>query len=305
MGWQDRGYSQSGYGGQPGSMMPGGFSLPRLTPMVKRLLIANVVVFVAQTVCRVGGYVVSMSDYRLPWDWLQYMGGFVHEWAILKGQIWRFVSYQYLHDSAQHLLWNMVGLYFLGSLMERSWGSRKFFLLYTLFGIAGAALFTTLVGVDVLSSGLMIGASGSILGLVGACAVAAPQVRVLVMFIFPVAIRTLAIIFAAFYVLSVMHSQSGADACHLGGLAVGAFWVWLEAKGIIRWPSRAGGGVGLSGRKWVQMKVRKGAWEMKMKRKQAQQAQIDRILKKVHEQGLSSLTRQEKKILHEASRDKT
>ncbi len=42
-----------------------------------------------------------------------------------------------------------------------------------------------------------------------------------------------------------------------------------------------------------------------MKRKQAQQAQIDRILKKVHEQGLGSLTRQEKKILHEASRDGT
>ena len=180
MGWQDRGYSQSGFEGRPGPMMPGGFSFPRLTPMVKKLLIANVVVFVAQTVCRIGGYVVPMPGYRLPWDWLQYVGGFVHEWAILKGQIWRFVSYQYLHGNAGHLLWNMVGLYFLGSLMERSWGPRKFFLLYTLFGIAGAALFAVLVGVEVLSPGLMIGASGSILGLVGAYAVAAPQVRVLV-----------------------------------------------------------------------------------------------------------------------------
>ena len=102
-----------------------------------------------------------------------------------------------------------------------------------------------------------------------------------------------------------MHSQNGADACHLGGLAVGALWVWLEAKGLIRWPSRPGGAVGPSGRKWVQVKIRKGAWELKTKRKQAQQAQIDRILKKVHEQGLDSLTRQEKKMLQEASKDRT
>ncbi len=292
MGWQDRGYSQSGYQGRSGSMMPGGFSFPRLTPMVKKLLIANVIVFIAQ--------IIFQST-----ETVERLGAFLFEPAVLKGQIWRFVSYQYLHAHAGHLFGNMLGLYFLGSLMERSWGPRKFFLLYTLFGIAGAALFAVLVGVEILSPGPMIGASGSILGLLGACAVAAPQVKVLILFMFPVAIRTIAILAAVLYALSVMHSQKGADACHLGGLAIGALWVWLEAKGIIRWSGKHGGAIGPSGRKWVQVKIRKGAWEMKMKRKQAQQAQIDRILKKVHEQGLGSLTRQEKKTLQEASKDRT
>lgn len=288
MSWQERGYDQSG---QPGPMMPGGFTFPRLTPMVKKLIIANVIVFVAQIIFQ-------------KTETIEKMGAFVFDWAVPQGQVWRFVSYQYLHGGVRHLLWNMIGLYFLGAMMERSWGPRKFFLLYTLFGISGAALYAVLVGIGVLSPGVMIGASGSVLGLIGACAVAAPQVRVLVMFIFPVAIRTIAIICAVFYTLSVMHSQNGADACHLGGLAVGALWVWFEAKGIIRWPSQLGKAIGPSGRKWVQVKIRKGAWELKMKRKQAQQAQIDRILKKVHEQGLSSLTRQEKKILQEASKDR-
>jgi len=99
-----------------------------------------------------------------------------------------------------------------------------------------------------------------------------------------------------------MHSQDGADACHLGGLAVGALWVWLETKGIIRWPSRVGGTIGPSGRKWVQVKIRKGAWQRKLQRERTQQAEIDRILKKVHEEGLSSLSRQEKRTLQQVSK---
>ena len=290
MGWQDRDYAQSGYKGRPGPMMAGGFTFPRITPMVKKLLIANVVVFLAQIIFQRSKIV-------------EQAGAFVFEGAVLKGQVWRFVSYQYLHGGGWHIFMNMVGLYFLGSLMERSWGQRKFFLLYTLFGVAGAALYAALVSFGVLPQDVMIGASGSVLGLVGACAVAAPQVKLLLFFIFPVPIRTIAILFGIVYALNVLHSQNGADACHLGGLGLGAFWVWLEAKGLIRWPSRPDGTIGASGRKWVQVKIRKGAWERKMKRQRAQQAQIDRILKKVHEEGLGSLSRQEKKILQEASKN--
>ena len=148
--------------------------------MVKKLLIVNVAVFVAQII-----YKNSQT--------MEHIGAFVFEWAILKGQIWRFVTYQYLHGSPGHLLWNMLGLYFLGSLMEGRWGRRKFLLLYTLFGAAGAMLFAVLVGSGVLPRGdWMIGASGSVLGLVGACAIAVPQVRLLLFF----PIRTVAIIFA-------------------------------------------------------------------------------------------------------------
>ncbi|MCK4851325.1 MAG: rhomboid family intramembrane serine protease [Phycisphaerae bacterium] len=291
MGWQDRDYSQSGYEGRGGSMMAGGFMWPRVTPMVKKLLIANVAVFVAQ--------IIFQGSQNL-----ENVGAFVFEPAVHQGQLWRFVSYQYLHGGAGHLFWNMLGLYFLGSLMERSWGQRKFFLLYTFFGVAGATLYAVLVGFGVLPrDAWMIGASGSVLGLIGACAVAAPQIRLLLLFMFPVRIRTVAILFAAIYALNVMYSQDGADACHLGGLAVGALWVWLESKGIIRWSGRVQGSVGPTGRKWVQVKIRKGAWERKMKRQQAQQAQIDRILKKVHEEGLGSLSRQEKKTLQQASKN--
>jgi membrane associated rhomboid family serine protease len=261
--------------------------------MVKKLLIANAIVFV-------GCYFFGTL-----YDW----GQFTPNLAVAKGQVWRFVSYQYLHvrNELGHIFWNMLLLYFLGNIMEQRWGQRKFLLLYTLFGIVGAILYAVLLRFEVIQGGAMIGASGSVLGLVGACAVAAPEVRVLVFFILPVRIRTVAIFVAIISLVMIMgtdESRRTADACHLGGLAMGALWAWLEAKGVIRRPSRVSGEVGPSGRKWVQVKVRKGAWEKKLKCQQTQQAEIDRILQKIHEKGLNSLSRGEKKLLQDASKDK-
>ena len=294
MGWQDRGYSDSDYRPGPSRMAFGGFRFPRMTPMVKKLIIANVLVYILHNVFRIA----ELGTY----------GAFYFEGAVLKGQIWRFLTYQYLHSGVWHIFMNMFGLYFLGNLMEQRWGPRKFLVLYTLFGIAGAILYALLSALDVVQGGFMIGASGSVLGLIGACAVAAPQVMVILL-IFPVPIRTAAIILGALSLLSILGQESDriAHACHLGGLAFGALWAYLEARGFIRYAnsSPSAGTVGPSGRKWVQVKIRKGAWDIKMKRKQALQAQIDQILQKVHQKGLNSLTRSEKKILQQASKDRS
>ena len=269
----------------------GGFRWPRITPMVKKLLIANVAVFVGTNIFGIPG--------------ISKWGAFISDLAVSGFQLWRFVTYQYLHADLWHILLNMLGLYFLGSLMEQRWGGRKFLLLYTLFGVIGALLYALLLAANIVQGGSMIGASGSVLGLVGACAVAAPQVMV-ILFIFPVPIRTAAIILGAIYLLKTLGAEASrsADACHFGGLAAGAMWAWMEAKGIIRLPSRVSGEVGPSGRKWVQVKIRKGAWEKKLKRKQTQQAEIDRVLRKIHEKGLNSLSRSEKKLLQQASKNK-
>ena len=259
--------------------------------MVKKLLIANAIVFVA----------VNIFGISALYQW----GKFTPDLAVAKVQLWRFVSYQYLHGDAWHIILNLLGLYFLGSLMEQRWGGRKLLLLYTLFGIVGAMLYSLLLALEITQGGIMIGASGSVLGLIGACAVAAPQVMV-ILFIFPVPIRTAAIILGAVYLLKTLGAEESrtADACHFGGLAAGALWAWLETKGVILRPNRVSGEVGPSGRKWVQVKVRKGAWDKKLKRQQAQQAEIDRILRKIHEKGLNSLNGREKKLLQQASKNK-
>ena len=57
--------------------------------------------------------------------------------AIRHGQIWRLITSQYLHWNSMHILFNMLGLHFLGRQLERDWGPRQFFAVYTVAGLMG------------------------------------------------------------------------------------------------------------------------------------------------------------------------
>ncbi|MBN1343322.1 MAG: rhomboid family intramembrane serine protease [Phycisphaerae bacterium] len=280
MSWRDRPYSNGDdAGGFPGSGQGMGFALPRPTPVVKYLLIINVVVFLLTVVPSVGNLFLSAFS-------MTCYGG------VFSGQIWRLVTYQYLHDtnSGFHLLFNMIGLYFLGPPMEQRWGSKTFFSFYTACGVAGALLYTFLVGVHFMGDAPMIGASGSVLGLLAACAVLMPQMIIILLF-FPVPIRLAAVLLTAIYVLNLVTSfgrgatGAGGDAAHLGGMAFGAVWcLW---------------GWGWLGR--IREQRQRGTWEKKLQRENDLEAEVDRILAKVHDQGIQSLSRREKQILAEAT----
>ncbi len=80
---------------------------------------------------------------------------------ILNGEIWRLVTAMYLHGGLVHLAFNSYALANLGPLIENSFGGRKFFVIYTVTGIA------SFVASTLLSPRLSIGASGAIFGLLG------------------------------------------------------------------------------------------------------------------------------------------
>ena len=71
-----------------------------------------------------------------------------------------------------------------------------------------------------------VGASGCIYGLLGIAAVLFPTAEVLIYFLFPVKIRTAAIVMGAIAFMSVVErgSNYGGEACHLAGLAFGVWW---------------------------------------------------------------------------------
>ncbi|HZS41939.1 MAG TPA: rhomboid family intramembrane serine protease [Polyangia bacterium] len=83
--------------------------------------------------------------------------------AVLGGEWWRAATAMFLHASFLHLAVNMYGLYLLGRFTEDLFGPSRFWLVYLLGGLAGAAG-STLVGAGALS----VGASGAIMGLLGA-----------------------------------------------------------------------------------------------------------------------------------------
>jgi membrane associated rhomboid family serine protease len=251
-------------------------SFPKLTPVVKWLLIINIGVFLASIL-------------------IKPLGVFIYQWFQLDAtslgralQVWRLISYQFLHDPIlfRHIFLNMLGLFFLGPTLERHWGSRRFLPFYLGCGVAGALFYFFLVAVKFLPAGPMIGASGAILGMLAACAILFPQFVVFI-FIFPVPIRIAAVGLTALYFLIVVTkgANAGGEAAHLAGMAAGAAYVFSQ-----------------SWREKFKFKLRSGRWKKQMAVQHNLQAEVDRILQKVNESGIQSLNSKEKKILKEATK---
>lgn len=279
MGLYDRDYTQADF--QPEHSSFGyspqmRFNLPRLTPVVKWLMIVNIGIFLIA---------VLISPLQ----------SFIYEWFQLDArslgralQVWRLVTYQFLHDPGfiWHIFFNMLGLFFLGPTLERHWGSKRFLPFYLGCGVAGALFYLFLVAVKVLPAGEMVGASGAILGMLAACAILFPHFVVFI-FIFPVPIRLAAIglTFVYFLVVVTKSGNAGGDAAHLGGMAAGAIYVFSQS-----WRDK------------FKLKLWTGRWEKRMTSQRNLQAEVDRILQKVHDSGLQSLTRKEKNTLKEATK---
>ncbi|MFQ5807472.1 MAG: rhomboid family intramembrane serine protease [Phycisphaerae bacterium] len=231
--------------------------------------------------------------------------------AVLHGQVWRLFTATYMHASFNHILFNMLALYFLGPALERAWGRRQFFFVYTLGGVVGNMLLTLagLIGwINPQTFG--VGASGSVLTLLGAAAVLFPDAQVYVYFLFPVRIRTCAVLYGIWYVYNIWTrgGNYGGDICHAGGLIIGLWWAYsggFSLSGRHRTavdPSSIAGKLrSLFGGASSRRRHGAGAWHKRMKQRQEDSETIERILAKVSEQGLRSLTREEKRALKEAT----
>ncbi|MEP2772731.1 MAG: rhomboid family intramembrane serine protease [Fulvivirga sp.] len=99
----------------------------RLTPVVKNLLIINVVVFLLQTL--MGG--VNFT-------------GILSLWKVGSDNFapYQFFTYMFAHGGFGHILFNMLGLVFLGPLLEQFWGPKKFVTFYLVTGIGAGLLYS-------------------------------------------------------------------------------------------------------------------------------------------------------------------
>ena len=294
MGWQDREYARGASPFRPGWVGGQGRALGGLS-IVTTLLIANAAVFMLCSMT--GGRDGVIESPIFQWTAL-------HTPAVLKGQMWRLITAQYLHWNFWHIFMNMLGLYFLGPPLEREWGRRKFFAVYTAAGLLGNIFYVALTLIGWLSTnGVLAGASGCVLALLGACAVRYPNAQVLVYFVFPIKIRTAAILFGAWYVLNLFTrgDNAGGDACHLAGLGFGVWWAmrgdawWARAGGRIH-TRRPGGRSTRPGRPKPSSSFAK-----KVEQRRHDAETVDRILRKVYEGGIHSLTDAEKQTLKAAT----
>jgi len=190
------------------------------------LIAINVAVFllnnaVQQTVVDGDGYVIGRIH---PIN--DVYGYFSVATAVFHLQIWRFVTFQFLHANFTHILFNMIALYFFGPIVEAYWGSRRYLAFYLLCGIAGPVMYVILWALGFLihdPSVPMVGASAGIFGVLIAAAQIAPNATVLIYGIIPMRLRMMAMLLLAIAVYTAFTNgnNAGGEAAHLGGAAAG------------------------------------------------------------------------------------
>ncbi|HOA73429.1 MAG TPA: rhomboid family intramembrane serine protease [Phycisphaerae bacterium] len=285
MSWRDRPYSDDdfGYGsGRPELR----FRLPRPTTLVAWLVIINVAVHIV--------HLISLNLLP-PGTFSRTFGLSLRGLATLK--IWQPVTYMFVHaaDELFHLIFNMLLLYFVGREIERGFGRQRFIRFYAVCGIVGGLAYLILgaISPDPYYYVPLVGASGAVWGLLIAAMIFYPHMQI-IFIIFPMPIRVFGAIILALVLLQAITpggvANLGGEVCHFGGALAGVgilyYWGMMPA---IRFGS--GGGPNFMGR------LRKGAWERKQRKLAEEQAEVDRILEKVHAQGINSLSRRERKKL--------
>jgi len=292
-----------GLGGGGGSYQGQGEGLGRFfvgTPVTKWLIISNLVLFLV-TMLLPGGAGHSIIDV---------FGKFNMEQGIYGGQIWRFLTFQFLHADFGHVLFNMIGIFFFGRIMERWWGSREFLVFYLLCGVAGALFFAALVWMpgflpmDVVGT-YLLGASAGVFGVLIGVAILNPEGIVYLMMVLPMKMRTFAIAYLAYeiYIVLTNGENAGGSAGHLGGVIAGVALV----KGHVWFRNLVSRGVDVFVKKDEEgiRKSREGQTNFESKLKPRRKgplnvgdAEVDRILDKISAEGMQSLTEKEKEVLH-------
>ena len=283
MGLYERDYSQDNSRQQYEYIPQMRFGLPKMTAAVKWLIIINTAIFLAGSFAPANIVVPGYPNLLNLFDcWFSVFPFSVD--AVL--QIWRLFTYQFLHGDVLHIFFNMLGLFFLGPALEGLWGWRKFIIFYLCCGAAGGLLYTLLTAIQYLPVMPMVGASGSILGLLAACAILFPNFIVFIFF-FPVPIRLAAVGFLVVYLVIVLTNKGpnvGGEAAHLAGMVTGAAYCLSQ-------PIRTK----------ITLKIKASRWQKQVLEEQKLQAEVDRLLEKVHEHGIHSLSAKEKRTLKKAT----
>ena len=271
------------------------YGLPRPTPWVWRLMIANAVVLLLLTAL-------------LPA--LEPLLRFVPDLPYALTHPWTFGSYMFVHAGLMHLAFNMLILYSLGTRVEERMGSRPFILFYLYCGLGGA-LFS--LGLASLQPGAIVGASAAVFGVAVAYAMFWPDAELMVFPLpWPIRARTLVIALLALdLVLGLLNQGDGvAHIAHLGGAAFG--YLFFRIQGLAG-PTR------LPRPRVVErtVMVQSGSREAERadtpvprprRRIEPERDEVaietDRLLDKISGQGIASLTPAERKFLDEVSKKK-
>ena len=219
--------------------------------------------------------------------------------AVFQGQVWRLISYAFLHDPNGffHIAFNMLGLWMFGKEIEYMWGSRRFFEFY-FFTAIFAGVFSLLNVFLFNHSTFIIGASGALMALLVVYAYYFPNRQLLFFFFIPMKVKTAVIVYAIISVFGTANNSGGVShITHFGGLIAGFLWIHIGDKFdlLIRNIS--------AHLQNVSTVKSEREYKREIPQNNIRAEAVDKILDKINQYGIHSLSPAERKILQDASAD--
>lgn len=229
-------------------------------PVVKNLLIVNVLIFIAQATFGSSNPYVIENLFAL------------HDVRSVFFKPHQVITYMFLHGGFEHIIFNMLALWMFGSVLENHWGSKRFLQYYIICGIGagllhlgvlyiemtdawdyirmlspeeqkeilnsnqGMVVKNTITGEVVKSLAVntaTLGASGSIFGLLAAFGYLFPNTMIYVYFMIPIKAKWFVLIYGAIELWLGVRNSAGdnvAHFAHLGGAITGFIIVYIWNK---------------------------------------------------------------------------
>ncbi len=231
-------------------------SFGNLPVVTKNIIIINVILYIA-TLLLIQTKNIDLTDY---------LG--LHYYLAPEFKPYQFITYIFMHDpnNYMHILFNMIGVYMFGQMLENVWGPKRYLIFYLITGLGAAVAqyvimhfqitdYLTEINLQIeqyknnatavsqlienkayiLKNSVVVGASGSLMGLLGAFGMLFPNTLLYLYFFIPIKAKWLVIGYGAFELFSGIRNNPGdnvAHFAHLGGLAVGIILVlfWRRDK---------------------------------------------------------------------------
>jgi membrane associated rhomboid family serine protease len=291
MGFYDRDYYRQGSGLSE--------VFARTGQVCKGLLLANILVFFFQALDRQAG---GLTDWFL-----------LDTQRVFRGEVWRLISYAFLHVDLLHLLFNMLFLWWFGSELEERYGRWEFLAFYLLAALAGGLAFQAYgAAVSYQESGTLtaeslrcVGASGAVTAVLVLAACHFPNRVIYIFFVLPAPLWLFVLLIVLVDALYFMKGESTGTAVvvHLAGAGLGlvyylrgwrllALGEWLASWRRPRPRLRLYRGEDAAPAAPVPPRT---AEEIEL------EAQLDAVLEKLSRSGRASLTESERALLLRAS----
>lgn len=261
---------------------------------VTQLIVVNIGLFLVVGTSKVLHFMAGTPS--LEYFFLEYLGLSANPMEFVF-RPWTLLTYAIVHLDIQHILFNMLFLYWFGQILQDFLGPKKILHFYLAGAISGGLLYIllfNLMGKDGMSlfSSQLIGASGAIYAIICGAAFLVPNYTMNLLFFGPVRLKYIAIFAVLISFLNIPNGNPGGNIAHLGGALGGILYLKYLQGALFRLPIKK-----------PQPTLRGKVVRLENNRTEInEQDELDRLLDKISEKGIQSLNKEERQRLEHLSK---